>query len=53
MAALKKAIMTDIENEAGLVASEQQLKMIFSRYRANVRAKDVTGDIAGKLARMK
>lgn len=53
MAALKKAIMTDIEKEASIIASEQQLKMIFSRYRANIRAKDVTGDIAGKLAQMK
>lgn len=53
MAALKKAIMADIEKEAGIVASEKQLKMIFSRYRANVSAVDVTGDIASKIVQMK
>ena len=49
MADLKEEIMADIRKEAGRVASEKNLKMIFSQYRANIDALDVTGDIASKV----
>lgn len=43
-------MMEDIRREAGRVASEKHLTMIFTQYRANISAEDVTGDIAGKLS---
>ena len=49
MAALKDSIMEDIRREAGRVASEKNLKMIFTKYRANVSAVDVTSDVAGRV----
>lgn len=45
-------MMEDIRREAGRVASEKHLTMIFTRYRANISAEDVTGDIAGKIIAM-
>ena len=38
--------------EAGRVASEKHLTMIFTQYRANISAEDVTGDIDGKIIAM-
>ena len=49
MADIKEEIMEDIRKESAVVASEQHLAMIFTNYRANVQAKDVTGDIATKI----
>lgn len=49
MANIKEEIMEDIRKESAVVASEQHLAMIFTNYRANVQAKDVTGDIATKI----
>ena len=49
IAALKEKMMEDIRREAGRVASEKHLTMIFTQYRANISAEDVTGDIAGKI----
>lgn len=49
MAALKESIMEDIRREAGRVASEKNLKMIFSKYRANINAVDVTAEVAGRM----
>ena len=52
IAALKEKMMEDIRREAGRVASEKHLTMIFTQYRANISAEDVTGDIAGKIIAM-
>lgn len=52
IAALKEKMMEDIRREAGHVASEKHLTMIFTQYRANISAEDVTGDIAGKIIAM-
>lgn len=49
MAAVKKEIMADIEQEAARLASEKNLDMIFSKYKANISADDVTGDLAGRI----
>lgn len=49
MAAVKKEIMEDIEKEAARLASEKNLDMIFSKYKANISADDVTGDLAGRI----
>lgn len=49
MAAVKAEIMVDIQKDAGRVASEKNLTMIFSKYKANVSAVDVTSDILGKI----
>lgn len=49
IAGLKDKMMEDIRREAGRVASEKNLTMIFTQYRANIDAVDVTGDIAGKV----
>lgn len=48
----KRKMMEDIRREAGRVASEKHLTMIFTQYRANISAEDVTGDIAGKIIAM-
>ena len=53
MAEVKKRIMADIEQEAARLASERNLDMIFSRYKANVNAEDVTGDLASRIINMK
>ena len=53
MAALKKEIMADIEQEAARVASEKNLDMIFSRYKANINADDVTGDLVNRIVNIK
>ncbi len=49
MASVKEEIMDDIRKEAGRVASEKNLAMIFTKYRVNVNASDVTGEIAGRI----
>ncbi len=53
MAAVKEKIMKDIREKAAETASERHLVMIFSSYRANVTALDVTGDIVNELVQMK
>lgn len=49
MAEVKKEIMEDIEQEAARLASEKNLDMIFSKYKANISADDVTGNLAGRI----
>ena len=49
MAGIKEEIMEDIRKESAMVASEKNLTMIFTDYKANVRARDVTGEIATKI----
>ena len=53
MAALKKEIMADIEQEAARVASEKNLDMIFSKYKANINADDVTGDLVNRIVNIR
>lgn len=53
MAAVKAEIMEDIRKQAARVASEKNLDMIFSQYRVNINADDVTGDIVAKVVNMK
>ncbi len=49
MAALKAEIMADIRQEAGRIASEKQLAMIFTKYKVNIHAADVTGDMVNRI----
>ncbi len=49
MAALKAGIMADIRQEAGRIASEKQLAMIFTKYKVNIHAADVTGDMVNRI----
>lgn len=49
MADLKQEIMEDIRKEAARVASDKHLVMIFSKYKANISADDVTGDIVSRV----
>lgn len=49
MAALKAKIMEDIRAEAGRIASEKQLAMIFTKYKVNIHAADVTGDMVNRI----
>ncbi len=49
MAALKAQIMADIRQEAGRIASEKQLAMIFTKYKVNIHAADVTGDMVNRI----
>lgn len=49
MAAVKKEIMEDIRKEAAREASDKHLSMIFSKYKANIHAKDVTGDMVNRI----
>ena len=53
MADLKKQIMADIETEAARVASDKQLDMIFVKYKANINATDVTGDMVNRIVNIK
>ena len=53
MAALKQEIMKDIEADAAQVASEKHLVMIFSKYKANISAEDVTSDIVNRVVNSK
>lgn len=53
MADVKAEIMKDIRDKAAVIGEEKHLTMIFSSYRANVSAVDVTGDIVGELVQMK
>ena len=49
MAAVKSEIMEDIRREAGRIASEKQLSMIFTKYKVNIHAADVTGDMVNRI----
>lgn len=49
MAAVKKEIMEDIRKEAAREASDTHLSMIFSKYKANIHAEDVTGDMVNRI----
>ena len=49
MAAVKKEIMEDIRKEAAREASDKHLSMIFSKYKANIHAADVTGDMVNRI----
>lgn len=49
MAAIKSQIMEDIREKAQIVASENGMTMIFVKYKANIKAKDVTGDLVSKI----
>lgn len=49
MAAVKKEIMEDIRKVAAREASDKHLSMIFSRYKANIHAEDVTGDMVNRI----
>ena len=49
MAAVKKEIMEDIRKEAAREASDKHLSMIFSKYKANIHAEDVTGDMMNRI----
>ena len=49
MAAVKKEIMEDIRKEAAREASDKHLSMIFSKYKANIHAEDVTGDMVNRI----
>lgn len=53
MAEKKEKIMEDIRDKAAIVGEKKQLTMIFSSYRANVDAEDVTGDIANELVQIR
>lgn len=49
MAAVKTEIMEDIRKEAAREASDKHLSMIFSKYKANIHAEDVTGDMVNRI----
>lgn len=49
MADLKKQIMDDIRIQAAYVGDSKNLTMIFCKYRVNINAEDVTGDIVSRL----
>lgn len=49
MAAVKEEIMEDIRKEAAREASDKHLSMIFSKYKANIHAEDVTGDMVNRI----
>lgn len=53
MAAVKAGIMKDIREKAALIGQEKQLAMIFSSYRANIDAVDVTGEMVSELVQIK
>lgn len=53
MADVKSRIMDDIRDKAAVIGEKKHLAMIFTSYRANVDAEDVTGDIAGELVNIK
>ncbi len=46
---LENKMTEDIRQEAAQVASDKHLEMIFSRYRTNIKATDVTTDILARL----
>lgn len=52
MADVKEAIMKDIREKAAVVATQKNLTMIFSSYRVNLHAVDVTGDIVSEIMHM-
>ncbi len=52
MADVKVAIMNDIRAKAAVIGQEKQLTMIFSQYRTNVDAVDVTGEIVSEIVQI-
>lgn len=52
MADVKAAIMDDIRAKAAVIGQEKQLTMIFSKYRANIDAVDVTGEIVSEIVQI-
>lgn len=53
MADKKEKIMEDIRDKAAIIGEKKHLAMIFSSYRVNVDAEDVTGDIANELVQIR
>lgn len=53
MTAIYEEIIHDIREEADAIGKEKHLKMIFVKYRVNRDAVDVTGDIAGRIIKLK
>ena len=53
MADVKAKIMDDIRDRATIVGEKKHLDIIFSSYRANVNAEDVTSDIVNELVQIK
>ena len=49
MAAVIKEIMEDLRKEPAREASDKHLSMIFSKYKANIHAEDVTGDMVNRI----
>ncbi|HAT56030.1 MAG TPA: outer membrane chaperone Skp [Veillonellaceae bacterium] len=49
---VKESIMKDIREKAAVVAQQKNLTMIFSSYRVNLHAVDVTGDIVSEIMHM-
>lgn len=52
MAGVKARILRDIREKAAVIGEEKQLAMIFSSYRTNIDAVDVTGEIVGELVQI-
>lgn len=52
MADVKAAIMDDIRAKAAVIGQEKQLTLIFSEYRANVNAVDVTGELVSDIVQI-
>ena len=53
MADVKAQIMDDIRDRAAEIGRKKNLAMIFSSYRTNISAADVTGEIADELVQLK
>lgn len=53
MADVKAQIMDDIRDRAAEIGRKKNLAMIFSSYRTNISAVDVTGEIADELVQLK
>ncbi len=49
MAAVKEIIMNDIREKAAVIGEKKHLDIIFTSYRANISAEDVTSDIVNEL----
>lgn len=52
MADVKAEIMKDIREKSAVIGQEKQLAMIFSSYRVNVNAVDVTSEIVAELVQI-
>ncbi len=53
MAAEKEKIMEDIRGKAAVIGTNKHLDLIFTSYRVNVKAEDVTDDIVNELIKIK